>query len=361
MNGSPASYHPLSATGRSPTLSRSEFMTNHDSSTESSNLPSPTLPGPDMTAEILRIACMRGDLSDLQERILHAVLTTSSKNVPTTTTNTLGGDAVLRLLFACLRTLGVDFTPALSALKSTAIHRCTRCTASFCAADNTPTACAVPHAPPLVSWDIELVADGVEPCETRYYPCCGKCVVVFPEQPEEDTDSSISMCYVGPHAASVPTPIADAEHEDALEHKFEGPRSDYGHADADAGKTHLQARLPSVQGQGHGQGYTPGTCVPRPEFGTDEGKPVSPRTATWVNAVKSAADQHQYHQQQHLGWGRPPVDMNGAPNSAEWTPPDPRDATMTQTIPWRQSSLYHPPGWIAIPPGLRRPGDSPFA
>ncbi|KAI0723765.1 hypothetical protein C8T65DRAFT_627359 [Cerioporus squamosus] len=356
MNGSPVLHHPLlyptSVSDRSPTPSISEPTHSHNFSTEPPNPPSPV---PDKTADILRVACMRGDLANLQERILNAVTTT------TTTTN--DGETIspslFRLLFAFLRTLGVDFAPALAALESTEAHRCTRCSASFRIAENTPTACTVPHAAPLVAWDIELVADGVEPCETRYYVCCGTCVVVSSgAPPEEDPAMGKGMCYVGPHVAA---PIPDVK---------AGSDCDR----ADAGKTHLQARPgPSVLEQLPVPVHGPGTCVPRPVFGLEEGKSVPSQIATsaWVNAAggtgKSAAGQYQHqHQHRHrdLGRGRPPVNVNGTANSAgSWTTSGqrPREANIWQTMPWRQSSLYHPPGWIAIPPGLRRAGDPPFA
>lgn len=342
---------------------------------------------PEITADVLRVACMRGDLSDLQDRILHAVTTVSKTTSsaspdsnPGSEDTTAPGPAMLRLLFACLRTLGVDFTPAYTTLTSQQVQRCTRCAASFRAADNTPTACAVPHAAPLVSYDIEIVADGVEPCETRYYLCCGTCVVVFPGQEEQDA----GMCYVGPHV------VHSVKHEREYQHPHEHARAFgvAGCADSDAGalagagKAHpgpQARRLPSVQVQVPGHWHRPGTSVPRSATGSEAGKSgpsprlVMARTATWVNgqtAVQSAAGQHHHR---HLLRRSFDGGSAGIPNSmgcstmpmrhnaANIAAPQPVPARVMQTIPWRQSSLYHPPGWITVPPGVRPPGDSPFA
>ena len=423
MNGPPVATHHhdtgsrlASVADRSATPSgRSET---HDASpmTESSSS-SPLTTMPDMTAEILRVACMRGDLSDLPQRILLAATTaTNTTTTPNTSTATSTSDeaapgpAILRLLFACLRTLGVDFSAALASVESQQMHRCTRCAASFRAADNTPTACAVPHSTPLVSWDIELVADGVEPCETLYYTCCGRCVVVFPDQGEEDVARSVGhMCYVGPHVAEAAPPVPDEKLKDRSASEsvpwhglkvhagdHERPETTvgagFGHG---TGKMHQALRPPAVQAW-----YGPGTSVRRPPMsmasgsGSFEGRSVptsSPtlrlsRTAAWVNSTVAAQAGPDAWRCADLD-GRRDVAAKGSlggigcsttkmtrnlyssvastntKRSTNIAAPVPIPPRNIQTTPWLQSSGYYLPSWLAVVPGPRRPfaGEAPFA
>ncbi|RPD80554.1 hypothetical protein L226DRAFT_530699 [Lentinus tigrinus ALCF2SS1-7] len=421
MNGSPTTtrhdhdhYHTLSSPAIDSDADGSTIPSDHSENPHpSTNLTSPPDTTPNampnttsnMTAEILHVAYMRGDLADLPERIFRAVTTTAKPCPSNPLSPSCDGPApaiatpgpvspvILRMLLSCLRTLGVDFDPAIAAVESHRVHRCTRCAASFRAVDNTPTACAVPHAPPLVSWDIELVADGVEPCETRYYTCCGTCVVVFPGQEEEDVQVKAGMCYVGPHvAAASPVQDVEQEHRAGAWHEHEHERRGFDVAEGasvGAGKPHLQERPPSMQAQML-EVPGPGTSVPVPipvpvpvprqAIVGEAGKLVPhsrlSRTAAWVNstaATQSAAGQH-YGAGRYFDIDGGPAgtrtltmrnvnmnvdgNMNGNMNAAA---PMPTTGRIIETIPWRQSSLYHPPGWIMIPPGLRRPGDSPYA
>ena len=187
--------------------------------------------------------------------------------------------------------------------------------------------------------------DAPKTYQTKYYACCGTLVKTH------SSGCMDSMCYVGLHMT----------HEEWLAQR---------HPDA-------QARLypcTSLRPPAMPTPNVPAALAPRPTFppavtGQATSQAPNPSMAPTVNPAASMAaarvpqkpvfpaptraGTHPYAAQRRRGMHAPSSDQtrNARP------PPSPK---IYATLPWTESSLYHPPGWVEVPAALRRPGDPRF-
>ncbi|KAI0807660.1 hypothetical protein C8Q74DRAFT_79914 [Fomes fomentarius] len=293
----------------------------------------PRLPSSSPSAiDVLRIACMRGDLSVLPQLIAAAVNPSPHTCIPSPS------PAVFQQLLASLSAVGIDFTAALC-------HplRCTRCGSVYCEIENGTTACAVQHQPPLVCSDPDAgIWVGNQLCEARYYWCCGTAEVVPPSRPVG------GMCFVGRHTAQDLDPAFNSE-QDILYHSM----YERGGYDAQAGAD-LVAQVPqslrTMPCESPWQAQAQVQDVLELSYGAPLQPPTPlPATLRWFADTNATGDWYgaSTSQQEPLG------EDVAAPTPTLGTSTAPR---ITSMIPCGESSLYHPPGWIVVPAALRHPG-----
>ena len=261
---------------------------------------------PPTAVDLLRLACLRGDLSTLPHLIAATVNPPAGGILPPPN--------VLRHLLSILTALGVDFSGAHAALAEgppPPPFRCTRCNRAFRAAENHPAACVVPHKPALVCRDPGAAVGFVEGVyETRYYSCCGTAEVVHPSDPGG------RACFVGWHTTQE---VVDGGRQ--VQVPFPPLYAAGLQASTSATRTASPVQPP----------------VPR-RNSLNAGRP---RPGTEHRAQEPSVSHHEgLHRQVTLVRGHPPK--------------------IIETIPWKESSLYHPPGWVSIPSALRRPGCPPY-
>ncbi|TBU35509.1 hypothetical protein BD311DRAFT_813028 [Dichomitus squalens] len=246
----------------------------------------------------------------------------------------------LYLLFLGLAELGIDLDVIQQELVRPYLYRCSRCSKWYRDDENGPKACIVSHIQPCIVPDPYDPRDGPGMCHTRYYTCCGTIVRTHSSR-AIDGDG---VCYVGPH-----TP-------------FEEPDAQ-GQPDAQA---HLHpyalARPPAEPAMD-----VPPAPAPHPTFwpagdvGATSPHPHQP-TPAMVNPAASVSSEPvcaspvfpaPTRAGTHLDaapW-RPGLHMPSSDQTRSASPrPSPKIYT---TLPWKESSLYHPPGWIEVPASLR--------
>lgn len=186
---------------------------------------------------------------------------------------------------------------------------------------------------------------GDQLCEARYYWCCATAEVVPPSHPVG------SMCFVGRHTAQDLDPAFDSG-EDILYHS----KHERG-CDAQAGADlvaqvpqslratpcespwQAQAQVQDILEYSYGAPLNPPTPLPATPRCFETKSADSNATGDWYEASTS--------QQERLG------EDVAAPTPMLVTTAAARNI---ETIPWGESSLYHPPGWIVVPAALRHPG-----
>ncbi|KAI0748378.1 hypothetical protein C8Q80DRAFT_735600 [Daedaleopsis nitida] len=284
--------------------------------------------------DVLRVAGMRGDLADLPQRISNA-LSSCPASVQSTGYGLPSPNAmVLQQLVACLSALGVDFSAARAALDGTGTgtgtrpsngpeERCTRCARTFRQAENHSTACQVV----VPQFAVPIPGQPGHFAHRRYV---GQ-HTTSPKQEWAHVDLDLGLAFEGAiwsAARSQPEPQPQP-----------GPSS-----------TALMDAAAGIYADSQAAGAIAGSHVAVP--GYDDALPLLLPPSPWPHAT--SFDACARPPETEVGVRDPSADFvawqrrNGAV-------PAPR---IVQTIPWNESSLYHPPGWIEVPSVLRRhPGD----
>ncbi|PIL24405.1 hypothetical protein GSI_14159 [Ganoderma sinense ZZ0214-1] len=339
-------------------------------STEHANHPSrysaPQPPFETSVPDLLRTAHFRGDLADIPKRISDVI----NGRHPRIKEETL------RALFHCLAELGVDFEAIHQTAAGTRYNRIHR------DIDGDSASCSIRHNFPSNT-------------ASQYSSCCGLIATVHPDS--EDTYER--ACYVGPHSQnnnSPPRTAPTAYQRSSPGFQFQPqptmPRSSVTPvmvlattSDSDTGFPSRIARTdrncPSLQASpAMVNPTTPSTS----SFASESASPAATLSELVPAPVPGAV-------------GHTPTMADAHPQAAQWrteAPPPPyplplpsphvhalesgctctvhpdsswssglhENATATRvpppevliaTIPWRESSLYHPPGWVQVPAALR--------
>ncbi|KAM5538074.1 hypothetical protein V8D89_008271 [Ganoderma adspersum] len=338
--------------------SNSTELTNH---LDPHSIPQPP-PGPS-SLDLLRMAAFRGDLADIP-RLISDVVTGHNPQIQEDTLSTL---------LRCLAELGIDLKSIHEAAARTRTLYCPRCNRIYRDVDNGPHACIIRHEFPFVA----ISQDGTP--QSKHYSCCG---LITPASPDsEDRDGGV--CYVRPHAwiddspplvaqnafpSSTSTSTSSFPPQPAMPTTNIAPinalattsdsefpsciaRTDTSHAS-------LRTTSPTVNPAAPAPSeFAPAATLANPRHINPVPDPVdhtpmiadahSPAAQWWTEPLPPCASPSQNSDSR---WS---PGMHGHTNADADAMRVPPPEVLVTTIPWEESSLYHPPGWIRVPAALR--------
>ncbi|KAJ8483051.1 hypothetical protein ONZ51_g4950 [Trametes cubensis] len=288
----------------------------------------------DAILEILRFAAHRGDLNNVRDLVLAAYTDLPAKR------------NVLHLFALTLVELGFDFNRACRAQESLHYMHCARCHAWYDTREERGTQeCVVPHADPVPVFfrgTTQLIPG-------MFYPCCGLNEVM--------PMILSSSCYVGPHTPS-PQPLSVALRVGTCRDMgcyFSFPicppspplRSS---SSSSLHTGHRSAASAPKPGPVPGASTSVPTGIAAPSaLGLYTGEIAASGAPGGAAAPAAAVPAASPPGTAPLAWPQPPeVETAGVliPAAAPANQAEERPA-------WRNSSLYHPPGWIPT----RLPGE----
>ncbi|KAI0332558.1 hypothetical protein GY45DRAFT_1320759 [Cubamyces sp. BRFM 1775] len=273
----------------------------------------------DAILETLRLAAHRGDLNNVGDVVLAAF------------TDLPANRNFLHIFTLMLAALGFDFSRTYRAQESLYYMHCARCHAWYdTRGERGMQECVVAHADP-----VSVHFRGTTQLfPGRFYPCCGLNEVIWP-----GSHPTSRACYVGPHTPS-PQPLSTALRIGTcrdmgcyLSHPVVTPPPLPSSSSSSVRMGHRSAASALKPGPVPGASISVPTGIAAPSaLGLYTGE----ITASGVPGGAAA----------------PAVVVSGAPppGTAPLGPAGvliPLPAPASQERPaWRNSSLYHPPGWI---------------
>ncbi|KAH9900884.1 hypothetical protein C8Q73DRAFT_222813 [Cubamyces lactineus] len=326
MSSSPSPSQLPSTASSSPSSISSSLLSNIS---DISFLPGQGLLSIDAILETLRFAAHRGDLNNVSDVVLAAFADLPANR------------NFLHIFALMLAGLGFDFSGAYRAQERLYYMHCARCHAWYDTRNGRSTQeCVVAHADPVSVY----FRGTTQLFPGRFYPCCGLNEVIWPGcRPMNST------CYVGPHTPS-PQPLSAALRV--------GTCRDLGCHSSQAISSPLPPPLLPSSSSYLRMGHRSAASAPKP--GPVPGASISVPTGIAAPSALGLYTGETAATGVPVGAAAPSAAVRGAspPGTAPlaWHQPSevgtagvliPSATPANQERPaWRNSSLYHPPGWI---------------